>query len=71
MESGINQEENQEDRKRRYHVTQLNISQPFKPYKIHIQILQTDLHTILLRIVERIWFKIKAFSSCMMICWCC
>ena len=29
---------------------------------IHIQILQTDLHTFLLRIVERIWFKIKAFS---------
>ena len=29
--------------------------------KIHIQILQTDLHTFLLRIVERIWFKIKAF----------
>ena len=26
--------------------------------KIHIQILQTDLHTFLLRIVERIWFKI-------------
>ena len=30
----------------------------FKP-KIHIQILQTDLHTFFLRIVERIWFKIK------------
>ena len=30
--------------------------------KIHIQILQTDLHLFLLRIVERIWFKIKAFS---------
>ena len=29
---------------------------------IHMQILQTDLHTFLLRIVERIWFKIKAFS---------
>ena len=27
-------------------------------FKIHIQILQTDLHTFLLRIVERIWFKI-------------
>ena len=32
--------------------------------KIHIQILQTDLHTFLLRIVERIWFKIKVFSLC-------
>ena len=30
--------------------------------KIQIQILQTDLHTFLLRIVERIWFKIKVFS---------
>ena len=30
--------------------------------KIHIQILQTDLYTFLLRTVERIWFKIKAFS---------
>ena len=30
--------------------------------KIHIQILQTDLHTFPLRIVERIWFKIKVFS---------
>ena len=30
--------------------------------KIHIQSLQTDLHTFLLQIVERIWFKIKAFS---------
>ena len=29
--------------------------------KIHIQILQTDLHTFLLRIAERIWFKTKAF----------
>ena len=29
---------------------------------MHIQILQTDLYTFLLRIVERIWFKIKAFS---------
>ena len=27
-------------------------------FKIHIQILQTDLHTFLLRIAERIWFKI-------------
>ena len=27
-------------------------------FKIHIQILQTNLHTFLLRIVERIWFKI-------------
>ena len=34
---------------------------PVSP-NIHIQILQTDLHTFLLRIVERIWFKIKAFS---------
>ena len=34
---------------------------PLSP-KIHIQILQTDLHTFLLRIVERIWFKIKVFS---------
>ena len=33
---------------------------PLSP-KIQIQILQTDLHTFLLRIVERIWFKIKAF----------
>ena len=31
--------------------------------KIHIQILQTDFHTYLLRIVERIWFKIKVFSD--------
>ena len=30
--------------------------------KIHIQILQTDLHTVVLRIAETIWFKIKAFS---------
>ena len=30
--------------------------------KIHIQFFQTDLHTFLLRTVERIWFKIKAFS---------
>ena len=36
---------------------------PLSP-SIHIQILQTDLHTFLLRIVERIWFKIKAFSLC-------
>ena len=34
---------------------------PLSP-KIHIQILQADLHTFLLRIVERIWFKIKEFS---------
>ena len=34
---------------------------PLSP-KIHIQILNTDLHTFLLRIVERIWFKIKASS---------
>ena len=25
--------------------------------EIHIQILQTNLHTFLLRVVERIWFK--------------
>ena len=31
---------------------------PLSP-KINIQILQIDLHTFLLRIVERIWFKIK------------
>ena len=30
--------------------------------KIHIQILQTDLHKFLLRIAERIWLKVKAFS---------
>ena len=29
---------------------------------MHKQILQTDLHTFLLGIVERIWFKFKAFS---------
>ena len=34
---------------------------PLSP-KIEIQILQTDLHTFLLKIVERIWFKIKVFS---------
>ena len=34
---------------------------PLSP-KIHIQILQTDLHTFLLRTVERIWFKMKTFS---------
>ena len=34
---------------------------PLSP-KIHIQSLQTDLHTFLAQIVERIWFKIKAFS---------
>ena len=38
--------------------TDLNSLSP----KIHIQILQTDLHTFLFRIVERIWLKIKAFS---------
>ena len=32
---------------------------PLSP-KIHIQILQTDLHTFLLGIVEKSWFKIKA-----------
>ena len=30
--------------------------------KIHIQILQTDLHTICLRTAGRIWFKIIVFS---------
>ena len=30
--------------------------------KIHIQILQADLHTFYLRIVERIWFMIKVLS---------
>ena len=34
---------------------------PLSP-KIEIQILQTDLHTFLLQIVERIWFNIKVFS---------
>ena len=34
---------------------------PLSP-SMHIQILQIDLHTFRLRIVERIWFKIKAFS---------
>ena len=38
----------------------LHVLYPLSP-KIHIQILQTDLHTFLLRIVERIWFKIKVF----------
>ena len=38
-------------------VTRIN---PLRPM-IHIQILLTYLHTFLLRIVERIWFKIKAF----------
>ena len=33
---------------------------PVNP-KIQIQILQTDFHTFLLRIVERIWFNIKVF----------
>ena len=36
----------------------LNLLSP----NIHKQILQTYLHTLVLRIVERIWFKIKAFS---------
>ena len=31
---------------------------PLSP-KIQISILHTNLHTFLLRIVERIWFKIK------------
>ena len=40
----------------------LHVFNPLSP-KIHIQILQTDLHTFLLRIVGRIWFKIKAFAT--------
>ena len=39
----------------------LRVFNPLSP-EIHIQTLQTDLHTFLLRIVERIWFKIKVFS---------
>ena len=39
----------------------LRVFNPLSP-KIQIQILQTDLHTFSLRIVERIWFKIKIFS---------
>ena len=35
-----------------------SLLQEVSAFKIHIQILQTDLHTFLLRIVERIWFKI-------------
>ena len=38
---------------------QFSYFNPLSP-KIHIQILQTDLHTFLLGIVEKIWFKIKA-----------
>ena len=38
-----------------------NLFNPLSP-KIHIQMLQTDLHTLLLRTVKRLWFKIKAFS---------
>ena len=39
-------------------------SRDFNPSssKIHIQILLADLHTFLQKTVERIWFKIKAFS---------
>ena len=39
------------------------VTQAFNPLnpKIHIHILQTGLHTFLLRMVERIWFKIKVF----------
>ena len=43
-----------------YSITQVTFN-PLSP-KIHIQILQSDLHPFLLRIVERIWFKIEAFS---------
>ena len=39
----------------------LRVFNPLSP-KIYIQTLQTDLYTFLLRIVERIWFKIKVFS---------
>ena len=39
----------------------LRVLNPLSP-KIQMQILQTDLHTFALRIVERIWFKIKSFS---------
>ena len=35
-----------------------SLLQEVSAFKIHIQILQTDLHTFLLRIVERIWFNI-------------
>ena len=35
-----------------------SLLQEVSAFKIHIQILQTDLHTFLLRIAERIWFKI-------------
>ena len=35
-----------------------SLLQEVSAFKIHIQILQTDLHAFLLRIVERIWFKI-------------
>ena len=34
---------------------------PLSP-EIHIHILQTQLYTFLLRLFERIWFKIKVFS---------
>ena len=40
----------------------LKFFNPFSP-KIHIQIIQTDFLIFLLRIVERIWFKIKVFSD--------
>ena len=35
-----------------------SLLQEVSAFKIHMQILQTDLHTFLLRIVERIWFNI-------------
>ena len=38
--------------------SETSLLQQVSAFKIHIQILQTDLHTFLLRIVERIWFKI-------------
>ena len=45
----------------RFEFSSVVILNPLSP-KIQIQILQSDLNTFLLRIVERIWFKIKAFS---------
>ena len=41
--------------------TDLKVFNPLSP-KIYKQILMTDLHTFLLRIVDRIWFKIKELS---------
>ena len=44
-----------------YTLISITFVNPLSP-KIQIQILQTDLHTFLLWIVERIWVKIKVFS---------